>query len=130
LRECLDDARDSIGRGEELYSRLESALTKAYEQDGTLISAETFQRAIAILELLPPDIPVPEIVVENDAELGLDWDEGVGQVLSLTVRETPFVGFAAMFGLEPLYGRVAVVSEIPKILEFLLRRLYQAPPRR
>jgi hypothetical protein len=126
-----DEARDPIDqRGEEIYSLLKAALRKADDEDGTLISLETFRRAIDFITLLPPDIPVPEIVVENDSELGLDWDEGAGRVLSLTIRETQFVGFAAMFGLEPMYGRVAVVSGIPEILTLLLRRLYPNTIRR
>jgi hypothetical protein len=125
LREVLDDARDPVDRrGEEIFNRLETALRKANDENGTLISPKAFRRAVDFIAMLPPDIPVPEVVVENDSELGLDWDEGSGQVLSLTIRDTPFVGFAAMFGLEPLYGRVALVSGIPEILALLLRRLY------
>lgn len=130
LREALNRS-ESVGandrRGEDIYSRLEAALLKAEAEDGTLVSFQTFRRALDFISMLPPDIPVPEIVVENGSELGLDWDEGAGQVLSLTIRDTPFVGFAALFGLEPMYGRLALVSGLPEILAFLLRRLY---PRR
>jgi hypothetical protein len=67
---------------------------------------------------------LPQVVVESENEIGLDWDEGKHRVVSLTVRNTPMVGFAAYFGAEPLYGRTPFVGEVPETLSYLLARLF------
>jgi hypothetical protein len=111
-------------RGMEISTRLLTALTGAREEDGTLINPETFRRALELLNILPPDLPLPEVVVENGDEIGLDWDEGSRRSLTLTVRNTSLVGFSAVFGVEPMYGRVTFAGEVPETLSFLLARLY------
>lgn len=111
-------------RGAEIYSRLERSLNRAREEDGTLVSPEAFGRTLELLSMLPRWIPLPDIVVESEREIGLDWDEGARRSLTFTVRDTPLVGFSALFGVEPMYGRVTVAGEIPEPLRFLLARLY------
>ena len=115
-------------RGSEIYTRVVRALTRAREEDGTLVSPETFGRTLELLNLLPRGIPLPDVVVENEKEIGLDWDEGARRALTLTVRDSSLVGFSALFGVEPMYGRTIVAGEIPQTLRFLLARLYQHVP--
>jgi hypothetical protein len=127
LRESVARAlarTDFEDRGAEIYSRLSAALHRASAQDGTFTSPEAVGRALDLLNLLPPTVPLPEVVVESDTEIGLDWDEGSRRVVSLTVRENPMIGFAALFGAEPVYGRTPFVGEVPRIVRFLLDRLY------
>lgn len=111
-------------RGIEISTRVLQAVTRARREDGTLVNPETLSRTIQLLSILPADLPLPDVVVENEREIGLDWDEGSRHVLTLTVRDTSLVGFSAMFGVEPMYGRVAVTGELPETLSFLLTRLY------
>ena len=127
LRESMVKAlasRDIDDRGDEIYRRVSAALHRASREDGTFTSPEAVGRALDILALLPPSIPLPQVVVESENDIGLDWDEGSRRVVSLTVRENPMVGFAAFFGEEPLYGRMPFVGEIPETLRFLLARLF------
>lgn len=130
LRNAIENAvrPPSPDRGEETCIRLTQALEKARQREGIFTSADTFSRMLDLLALLPRDIPLPEIVVESENEIGLDWDEGPGRVLSLTVRDTPMLGFAALLGVEPLHGRLRFAEEFPETLRFLLGRLY--PSRR
>lgn len=111
-------------RSEEIYQLVAGALRKAQTQDGILIRPETFGHALEFLQRLPREVPLPEAVVESEHEIGLDWDEGHNRVLSLTVRDTPFVGFAGLFGAEPVHGRVVFGKEIPEMLRFVFARLY------
>lgn len=125
IRDALSEAMaPGDDRGMEIYVRAERAVRRASDEDGTLVGSRAFGRALALMNALPPDIPLPEVVVESNGEIGLDWDEGTRRTLTLTVRDTPLVGFSALIGDEPMYGRVAFAGEIPEILRLLLTRLY------
>ena len=127
LRKSIESAlaiRDPHDRGPEIYRRVSAALHKASDEEGTFTSPEAFGRTLEILTLLPRNIPLPQVVVESENEIGLDWDEGKHRVVSLTVRSTPMVGFAAFFGAEPLYGRMPFIGEVPETLSYLLARLF------
>src|SRR4026208_686109 len=99
LRRSLEAAKAPPidDRGDELYLRVAAALEKAHQQENLLIRPDTFGRALDSLYRLPREIPLPDVVVESENEIGLDWDEGRDRVLSLTIRDTPAVGFAALF---------------------------------
>ena len=112
---------DFEDRGAEIYRRVDAALGVA------AASPEALSRTLDLLNLLPPSVPLPDVVVESDSEIGLDWDEGVRRVVSLTVRNNQMVGYAALFGAEPMYGRTPFAGAIPQTIGFLLARLY---PRR
>lgn len=119
---------DFEDRGAEIYKRVSAALHRASSQDGTFTSPEAVGRTLDLLNLLPPTMPLPDVVVESNTEIGLDWDEGSRRVVSLTVRDNPMIGFAAFFGAEPLYGRTPFAGEVPQTIRFLLRRLYNQRP--
>jgi hypothetical protein len=125
LREALEEALSSEKeRNVEAYRLVSDALRRANDADGTQVDPDTFIRTIQFLESLPNAIPLPDVVVEDTSEIGLDWDEGATRVLSLTVRDTPVMGYSALFGPEPAYGRVAFTAEVPEILRLFFRRLY------
>lgn len=92
--------------------------------EGTVVAVEPFRRMLEVLTTLPDYVPPPDIVIESDREIALDWHEGTQRVLSLTVDDTPYLRFAALFGREPLHGRMPFVGTLPKTLAFLLERLY------
>lgn len=125
LRKSLEAAVSPVGdRGDEIYLLVAAALEKARQQDHVLVVPETFGRALDLLDRLPRQVPLPDVVVESANEIGMDWDEGHRRVLSLTVRDTPEVGFAGLFGAEPVHGRVVFVEEIPETLRFFIGKLY------
>lgn len=126
LRRDVERATRSraVDRGDEIYDRVSAALHSANREDGTLTSPEAFALTLELLNALPNDIPLPAVFVESDGNIGLDWDEGNRQVISLTVRDTPMVGFSALLGAEPLHGRMPFVGEVPSTLRYLLARLF------
>ena len=107
-----------------LLERISAALNKGAVAEGVFVKVEPFGRMFDLLAVLPPNVPPPEIVVESDSEIGLDWNEGHRRVLTLTVDETSYLGFAALFGHEPLHGRVIFAGTLPETLAYLFRRLY------
>jgi hypothetical protein len=111
-----------------LLTRISVALRKGVEFEGILVDVEPFGRLFDLLRVLPVRIPMPEIVVESGREIGLDWTEGSRRVLTLTVDHTPYVAFAALFGHEPIHGRVPFAGSIPPTLAYLFSRLYPTDP--
>jgi hypothetical protein len=127
LRQSLDDVASTPttrDRGDEIVKRVADALEHARENDGTLVDADVFSRTLHFLDLLPREVPLPTVVVESEHEIGLDWDEGKRNIVSITLDETPMMGFSALFGREPLYGRLNLVEGLPDTLRFLLVRLF------
>jgi hypothetical protein len=109
-----------------LLTRVGAALKKGSDSEGVLIDVEPFGRMFDLLRTLPRKIPLPDIVVESEHEIGLDWGRGPRQVLSLTIDETPFIGFAALIGHEPIHGRALFAGNLPEILAHLFSRLYSS----
>jgi len=129
LRELFRAQREHSAvadRGADVYSRLSAALHRSRAESGTLLHPDAFSRTLELLMALPREVPLPDVVVESETEIGLDWDLGRRQVLSLTVRDTPMVGFSALFGQEPLHGRfVFAGDDIPETLQYLFSRLFR-----
>jgi hypothetical protein len=113
----------------ELLEKIGAALRKGKETEGVMVAVEPFGRMVELLTVLPADIPLPNLVVESESEIGLDWELNARRVLTVTVNPTPFIGYAALLGHEPVYGRVPFAGQIPETVAFLLRRVYQESPK-
>jgi len=101
-----------------------AALKKGTDVEGVLVKAESFGRLCDVLGAIPSDAPLPEIVIESEDEIGLDWQSGSRRVLSLTIDGSPFIGFAALIGHETHHGRAPFAGDLPKTLTDLLRRVH------
>ena len=96
----------------------------ALRNSETSVSFTTFQKTLAFMISLPTELSLPIVVVESEDEIGLDWDEDPQRVVSLTIDNTDQIGFSALFGREPVYGRVENIDGLPETLRFVLARLY------
>jgi hypothetical protein len=110
------------GRNTEIAARLVHALEGA-TNDGIYATADSLCRALVVMQSLPNHTPVPDVVVEADGEIGLDWDLGRRRVLSISVGEGPMLRFAALINSEPVHGRVAFAGVLPGTLSFFLNRI-------
>lgn len=110
-------------RIDEMTDKLLSAISNTHNE-GVYVNPEAVDRALAVIWSLPPHLPTPKIEVESDGEIGLDWDEGRRQVLSVSVGEGSMLSYAALIGAEPVHGRVPFAGTLPETLGFLLDRLY------
>ena len=120
LRESIEEAAApplADERTEEILTRVSAALKRGMEDEGVFLCVSTFGRVYDLLRALPLDVPIPEIVVESERVIGLDWQEGARRVLTVTVNDTSFLGFAALFGHEPLHGRMPFDGAIPETSE-------------
>jgi hypothetical protein len=111
-------------RADEIVERLMVALREGAEQGSIYASPDALRCAVALMRAVPSDYPLPDVVVESDHEIGLDWGEGVRRVLSVSVGEGPMLRYAALIGAEPAHGRVAFTGILPETLSYFLHRIY------
>lgn len=127
LRESIEEAvapPRPTHRTPTMLENVRVALRKGTDREGVLLNAECFGRMFDVLRAIPSDIPLPEVVVESDDAIGLDWQSGRRQVVSLTVDGSGFVGFAALIGYETHHGRVPFHGDLPRTIADLLRRIF------
>lgn len=107
--------------------RLLDALSKASAETGVRVTPATFSRTLGLLQVLPAHLPPPEIVVESEHEIGLDWDESYRRVLTVTVDATSRVGFSSLIGEDLQQGRLEFAEgshQVPRVLGLLFSQLY------
>jgi hypothetical protein len=99
---------------------------------GITISQIAVSVASALLEALPQHVPLPSIVVEEDGEIALDWNESSDRSLTVSIKENGDLGYSALVGLRPDYGRAPFAGSIPDTVLFNMLRVYPLPtgPRR
>ncbi len=98
-----------------------------YALADTSVSAVALARTLDLMNALPADVPLPEIIVESGTQIGLDWDESPRRTLSVTVDESPRVGYSSLIGRDSHYGKLEFASgarRIPKTLDQLFTQLY------
>jgi hypothetical protein len=130
------DLRDSIQRasapptGEprinEILRLVAQALRQGQKDEGALVSIDRYRQMIEFLQVLPQEVPVPEIVVESDNQIGLDWDRGRRRIVALTLNETGYIGYSALVGHEAIHGRAPFAGYMPETVSHLLQRLLSA----
>jgi hypothetical protein len=92
--------------------------------------AQTVARSFA--QLLPSHVPIPTIEVEEDGEIAFDWNEATDRGMTVAVTANGYLGYSALVGLTPDYGRAPFPGSIPETVLFNLLRVYPVPaaPRR
>lgn len=91
-------------------------------------------RAIAaaarLLMTLPTTTPVPEIWVDPDGEVALNWDFGKDWVFSVSIGPTGKLSYAGLYGSGKAYGAEQFATEIPPAVLDNLSRLLAGHPDR
>ena len=124
LADELNAEPASDDRRGEILSRLFDALAQAGGSDRTNVSGSAFIKTWDFMRSLPTELPLPAVVVESEDEIGLDWDEDHQRIVSLTIDHSDQIGFSALVGREPHYGRVDCIDGLPETLRYVLARLY------
>jgi hypothetical protein len=113
----------AIDRMERADERLLRALTKGEAR----VSAGTLRSALTFLWALPSEYSLPDVVVEDDGQLGFDWDLGPTRVLSVNVGDGGMLGYSALLGAESTYGKAPFPGTIPETLVRLLVQILGDP---
>ena len=118
-----------------LFDSKEDALTRLYELEvecaetdwngygAKAVSQSAVERSAYFIRRLPEDLPLPEISVEPDGEIALDWSPTPTQTFSISIGTADRMACAWINGTE--HGHVVAYSnngEIPlRILQELQR---------
>ena len=115
-------------RFREMVSKLNAvfklARKEGWDDDGAApITDSVFFNATKLLAAMPLDLPLPELVPDNDGYLELEWYDGdSGRNCSLYVTDTNLMLFAAYYDDdERLSGRFNFSGEIPERVHLLIK---------
>lgn len=115
-------------RGENYHSVLFELLDLFAEaradEDGTLVDARAFIRARNLLDTLPNGYAVPEVGLDPDGEISVDWLKPNREMVSVSIPATGDVSFAARLRDRKVFGTLQFSENFPAALSDLLRNLY------
>jgi len=98
---------------------------------GRAVSREVAKAVGRLINLLPVDLPEPDIVPTAAGELAFDWDLARDWTLSASVNADGRIAFAGIFGTARVRGSEsfdkALDKELPPLLAAALRRLHDRP---
>ena len=136
LRERISDLFTDLVQNVTLgasYREASSALEEAYQEhsaenwDGygaKAISPASYALASRLLETLPLSTPAPQVNVEPDGEIALEWYLGPRKVFSVSVGGHGDLSYAGLFGRSTAYGTEFFGDELPQKIVENLDRLF------
>lgn len=98
-----------------LLEQLTEAICDFRGEEHTLPSTvlESYLKAQQVIGALPQDIPDPEIEIDPDGEVALDWWRGARRCVSLSVSADGRLAYAGLIGHVPVHGRAPFADCIP-----------------
>jgi hypothetical protein len=112
LRAALSDLAFLPPRGleDELRELVESASGGESEGESGIDRA-TSGAALAFLRLLPRSLPTPELALDTDGEIEMDWYGPAGKAFTLSIRGDGRIAYAARFGRDKRFHGVDAISD-------------------
>jgi len=132
VRELQDISDQSVTIGwhhKEMAKRLGTAIAKSSVDDwdgygAEIVDLDSVPSAVWFAYLLPMHVPIPDIYVDPDGEIGFEWYLGPRRVFSVTVRRNSELAYAGLFGVNKICGVEYLDDELPEtILDNILRVL-------
>lgn len=78
-----------------------------------VVDPTTLDYALRFAQLLPTDAPEPDVVVEDDGEIGFDWGTSQQSTFSVSVGPDGSLHFAGLIGIRTRHGSDQLTSTIP-----------------
>jgi hypothetical protein len=88
------------------------------------VSFEAYLKAEKFIQALPTSFPVPEVAVDPDGEISLEWYRGSGRVFSVSIGPGDDLSYAGLFGPNKVHGTETFNAAIPKVVLENIRRLH------
>jgi hypothetical protein len=105
---------------------LEAAyIAKAQDPDEASIRVEpsTYAYADQFLGLLPEGVSPPDITVDTDGEIMMEWDKGRRSIFSVSIGRDGTLNFAGLFGHSKIHGTEPIRDALPSAVSDCLQRL-------
>jgi hypothetical protein len=110
------------GLADELRELVEAATGDA--EVGEFVADSTAsEAALALLSLLPRSLPTPELSLDSDGEIEMDWYGPAGKAFTLSIRGDGRIAYAARFGQEKRLHGVDAISD--EAAATLARHIYK-----
>lgn len=94
----------------QIFDRLQRAVA---DTSPAHVASNTIWYAQQFVSLLPTSTPAPEIVVEDDGEIGFDWGTSARSTFSVSVGRDGVLRFAGLFEGKTRFGSDQLTSTIP-----------------
>lgn len=95
-------------------------------RDEEMFDVRPFIRARRLLDTLPHGFPAPEVGIDPDGEVALDWIRSNRTLVSISAGVTDDLSFAARFDDGTSYGVIRHANAFPLPIVDMLRRLYRS----
>lgn len=82
--------------------------------DGNYIAQNSLYASKKFIEMLPRDMKMPELAVEEDGMISLDWRLGKGNQISISPTGNRIIFAARVNGLTSVHGEEPFFDEIPQ----------------
>lgn len=111
---------------------LQSALSGAQEDgwDGYQAKPadpDAFIYAVQLLDELPTAVPLPDVAVDSDGDIALEWDRGPRKLLSLRVSRDGTIYYAGLLGYATFHGSEQLREGIPSAISKGIERVLSEP---
>lgn len=87
------------------------------------VEPSTYEYARQFLQVLPPNLPIPDIAIDTDGEILFEWDRGPRHIFSVSVGRDGTLTFAGLFGHSKIHGTEHLREALPLVIAHSLQRL-------
>jgi len=88
------------------------------------LAEAAYKEALKFLEMIPLNLPMPEIVPEPNGAIGLEWCIGKRLIFAISLSGKETIYYAGLFGADKNYGTVQFLDSLPSVVLENIRRLY------
>lgn len=107
---------ESVSYSDLWKRQLAIELLEGCNPTGPLANAGAANYAVAFLDQLPSDAPVPAMVIEDDGDIAFDWDVSARNTFSVSVSRDGTLRYGGLFGHRTRYGKDQLTSAIPQVI--------------
>lgn len=91
--------------------------------DAASASYDSYLRAKRFIEALPANFPAPEVAVDPDGEVSLEWYCPTGRVFSVSIGANDGLSYAGKFSpSRKTHGTEIFTNQIPQVILDNIRR--------
>lgn len=134
----IDESTNSPSYSDLNYSLLLEALSQAVLEASSVgwdghgafqANPSSIAYTLQFINHLKPYLPFPEIAIDQDGEVALEWGSGPRNQLSLRIGSGGTIHFAALQGYDAIYGTTYYIDQIPEDVAHSMRRTFEAFPK-
>lgn len=92
-------------------------------QGATRVNFNSYLHAGAFVRALPRLVPAPDIGVDPDGEVSIEWSLGTRSVLTVSIGSDGRLSYSALIGLSKVRGTEWLVDGVPRPIIDVLGRL-------